>query len=84
MPLKLSRSLAVTVVFGLLGILANLPRISIFTGAQLLFGGVFYLSAALLYGPAYGALAALISAFPSIVYGGIPRPVASWLPRRSA
>ena len=72
MPLKLSRSLAVTVVFGLLGILANLPRISIFTGAQLLFGGVFYLSAALLYGPAYGTLAALISAFPSIVLWGHP------------
>jgi len=53
MPLrpKLDRSLVVALALGVLGIAANLPRISIFTGAYLLFGGVFYLAAALWYGP---------------------------------
>jgi len=72
MPSKLNRSLAVTLVFGLLGILVNLPRLSIFTGATLLFGGVFYLMATLLYGPWYGALAALMAALPSVLLGGNP------------
>ena len=72
MPSKLNRSLAVTVVFGLLGILVNLPKLTIFTGATLLFGGALYLMAALLFGPWYGALAALITALPSILLWGHP------------
>ncbi len=91
MPLKLNRSFAVTVVFGLLGILANLPQITIFTGAKLLFGGVFYLAIALMYGPMYGALAALITSVPSIVLWGQPETAGilvtealtvGWLARR--
>jgi two-component system, sensor histidine kinase len=73
MPFKLNRSLAVTVVFGLLGVLVNLPQITIFNGARLLFGGVFDLAIALIYGPIFGGLAALISAFPSVVLRGHPQ-----------
>src|SRR5581483_7682534 len=72
MPSKLSRSLAVTVVLGLLGILVNLPKITIFTGATLLFGGVFYLMASLVFGPWCGALAALLTALPSVLMWGHP------------
>jgi two-component system, sensor histidine kinase len=91
MPSKLNRSFAVTVVFGLLGILVNLPQITIFNGARLLFGGVFYLGIALMYGPLYGAVAALMSALPSIVFWGHPETVCivvpealvvGWLARR--
>src|SRR6202167_5956548 len=70
MPSKLNRTLAVSVLFGLLGILVNLPKLTIFTGATLLFGGAFYLMAALLYGPWYGAIAALITALaPGLLWG---------------
>src|ERR1700733_8475128 len=91
MPSKLNRSLAVTFVFGLLGILANLPRLNIFTGAPLLFGGVFYLMAALLSGPGYGAIAALMTALPSALLWGHPESACilvaeavtvGWLARR--
>src|ERR1700689_1098929 len=91
MPLKLNRGLAVTLAFGLLGILANLPRLSIFTGADLLFGGIFYLMAALLYGPAYGAFAALITVLPCALLWGHPETAliavaeavtVGWLARR--
>jgi signal transduction histidine kinase/CheY-like chemotaxis protein len=91
MPLKLNRSFAVTLAFGLLGILVNLPQFTIFTGARLLFGGVFYLAAALMYGPMYGAVAALISALPSMVLWGQPETACilvaealtvGWLARR--
>jgi signal transduction histidine kinase/CheY-like chemotaxis protein len=91
MPLKLHRSFAVTVGFGLLGILVNLPQFTIFTGARLLFGGVFYLGVALMYGPAYGAFAALISALPAMLWWGQPETACilvaegltvGWLARR--
>ncbi len=91
MPSKLNRSLVVTVVFGLLGILVNLPKLTIFTGATLLFGGALYLMAALLFGPLYGALAALITALPSILLWGHPETACilvaealavGWLARR--
>jgi two-component system, sensor histidine kinase len=72
MPVKVSRRLAVTLVFGLLGILVNLPRLNIFTGATLLFGGVFYLMAALLFGPVYGGIAAFLTALPSMLLFGHP------------
>ena len=62
-----ARSLLIAVVFGLLGLAANLPHITIFTGAALLFGGVFHLAIALLYGPSYGLLAAMIAALPALV-----------------
>jgi two-component system, sensor histidine kinase len=60
------RTLAVTLAFGVLGLLANVPRVNIFTDATLIFGGIFDLAIALLYGPYYGALAALIATLPSI------------------
>jgi hypothetical protein len=72
MPSKLNRRLVVTLAFGLLGILVNFIHPTIFTGATLLFGGAFYLMAALLYGPWYGAMAALISALPSVLLWGHP------------
>ena len=72
MPLKLNRSFAVTVLLGLVGLLANLPHFTIFTGARLFFGGVFYLAIALMYGPMHGALAALISSLPAIVLWAHP------------
>jgi len=86
-----ARSLAVTIVFGLLGLAANLPHITIFTGAALLFGGVFHLAIALLYGPWYGLLAALITATPAMVLCEHPvtavmlildAPVVGWLVQR--
>src|SRR5579862_711253 len=72
MPIRPSRRLAVTVAFGLLGVLVNLPQITIFNGAKLLFGGVFYLAIAMMYGPIYGAATALITALPSMVFWGHP------------
>jgi signal transduction histidine kinase/ActR/RegA family two-component response regulator len=64
MPWKQQRSLLFAVLFGALGMLVNLPRLTIFTGAPLLFGGIFYISVTLLCGPFYGAIAALITAIP--------------------
>ncbi|HLK17562.1 MAG TPA: hypothetical protein VKT81_01365, partial [Bryobacteraceae bacterium] len=55
-------------MFGLLGLAANLAHIQIFTGAALLFGGVFHLAIALLYGPFYGLAAALITALPAMAF----------------
>jgi two-component system, sensor histidine kinase len=90
-PSKLNRSFLVTLAFGLLGILVNLPHLTIFTGATLLFGGAFYLMAALLYGPWHGAVAALITALPSILLWGHPEAAyivvaealtVGWLARR--
>jgi two-component system, sensor histidine kinase len=77
MPLqgKLDRGLLVALAFGVLGLLVNLPRITIFTGASLLFGGVFYLAIALLYGPVYGAITALLTAIPSVLLWGHPETV---------
>jgi two-component system, sensor histidine kinase len=91
MPFKLNRSFAVTFAFGLLGILVNLPQFTIFTGATLLFGGVFYLAIALMYGPMCGAAAALMSALPAILVWGHPETgcilmaealTVGWLARR--
>ena len=91
MPSKLNRSLAVTLAFGLVGILVNLFHPTIFTGATLLFGGAFYLMAALLYGPWYGVMAALITALPSVLLWGHPEAACivaaealtvGWLARR--
>jgi signal transduction histidine kinase/CheY-like chemotaxis protein len=78
-------------VFGLLGLAANLTHITIFTGATLLFGGVFHLAIALLYGPFYGLLAASITALPAMVLCEHPvtalilildAPVVGWLAQR--
>jgi two-component system cell cycle sensor histidine kinase/response regulator CckA len=86
-----ARSLVVTVIFGLLGLAANLPHITIFTGAALLFGGVFHLAVALLYGPFYGLVAAMITALPAMVLCDHPvtalvlildAPVVGWLAQR--
>ncbi len=93
MPLegRSARSLIITVAFGLLGLSANLAHITIFTGATLLFGGVFHLAIALLYGPLYGLLAALITALPAMVLCPHPMtavilvldaPVVGWLAQR--
>jgi signal transduction histidine kinase/CheY-like chemotaxis protein len=74
-----------------MGLAANLPHITIFTGAALLFGGVFHLAAALLYGPFYGTIAALITSGPAIVLCAHPitaiilildAPVVGWLARK--
>jgi len=59
--------LSVTLGFGLLGLLADLPRIAILSDARLLLGGVFYLAIALLYGPVYGAIAAFVTVLPDCV-----------------
>ena len=70
---------------------ANLPHITIFTGATLLFGGVFHLAIALLYGPFYGLIAAMITALPAVVLCQHPvtalilvldAPVVGWLAQR--
>jgi len=91
MPSEPNRRLAVTLAFGLLGILVNLPQFTIFTGAPLFFGGVFYLGIALMYGPMYGGLAALISALPPMLVWGHPETgcilvaealMVGWLARR--
>ncbi len=91
MPGRSARSLTVTIVFGLLGLAANLAHIQIFTGATLLFGGVFHLAIALLYGPYYGLLAAMITALPAMVLCEHPvtalilildAPVVGWLTQK--
>ena len=68
MPLsgRAARSIAVTLVLGILGLLFNLLRITIFSDAVLLLGGIFYLSAAALYGPWCGMLAASIAVLPEL------------------
>ena len=91
MPLKLNRSLVVTLAFGVLGMLVNLPRLTIFTGAALWFGGIFHLMAALLFGPMYGAIAALLTVIPCALLWGRPETACivvaeavtvGWLARR--
>jgi signal transduction histidine kinase/CheY-like chemotaxis protein len=86
-----ARALIVSLIFGLLGLLANLPRFAIFSDATLLLGGVFYLGIALIYGPFYGAIAALITVLPDAVLWHHPEtalilfleaPVVGWLSRR--
>ncbi|HYL74938.1 MAG TPA: ATP-binding protein [Bryobacteraceae bacterium] len=59
------RNLTITLILGAIGLIVNLVRINIFTDATLLFGGVVALAAALLYGPQFGALAALVASIPS-------------------
>ena len=80
--------MVVTIIFGLLGLAANLPHLTIFTGAALLFGGVFHLAIALLYGPFYGLVAAMITSLPALVMCEHPvtalilvldAPVVGWL-----
>jgi signal transduction histidine kinase/ActR/RegA family two-component response regulator len=66
------RTLAVTLAFGSLGLLVNLPHIGILSEAPLRLGGVFYLAIAFLYGPSYGAIAAIISMLPECVAGQAP------------
>ena len=93
MPLqnRSSRAVFVTVLFGALGLAANLPHITVFMGAALLFGGVFHLAVALLYGPMYGLAAALIAALPAVILCDHPvtalilimdAPVVGWLVQR--
>jgi signal transduction histidine kinase/CheY-like chemotaxis protein len=86
-----ARSLTITIIFGLLGLGANLAHVTIFSGAALLFGGVFHLAIALLYGPYYGLLAALITALPAMVLCEHPitalilildAPVVGWLAQK--
>src|SRR5260370_12459924 len=76
MPWKQQRSLLFAVLFGVLGMLVNLPRLTIFTGAPLLFGGIFYISVTLLCGPLYGAIAALITAIPEALLWRHPETAA--------
>ncbi len=92
MPRRSSvRAVGVTVVFGLLGLLANLLHFAIFSDATLLLGGVFYLTIALRYGPVYGAVAALITVMPETLPWRHPEtavillleaPVVGWLAGR--
>ena len=72
MPRKQQRSLLFAILFGILGMLVDLPRLTIFTGAPLLFGGIFYISVTLLCGPFYGGIAALITAIPDGLFWGRP------------
>ncbi|HLG97771.1 MAG TPA: response regulator [Bryobacteraceae bacterium] len=68
MPRKATaRTVAVTLALGTLGLLLDLPRIALLADARLMLGGVFYLAAAILYGPLYGAAAAFIAALPNLV-----------------
>jgi len=85
------RTLVVTLVFGILGLLANLPHFAIFSDAMLLLGGIFYLSIALLYGPMYGAIAAAVTLLPDPMLWRHPEvilillleaPAVGWLARR--
>ena len=85
------RAFSATIVFGLLGLVANLLQFAIFSDATVLLGGVFYLTIALLYGPKYGAVAALITVLPDVLPGRHPEtalvllleaPAVGWLARR--
>jgi two-component system, sensor histidine kinase len=67
-----ARSVIFALICGALGLLVNLPHITIFTGAPLLFGGIFFLTATLLCGPLLGVCAALITALPDTLLWGRP------------
>lgn len=57
----LRRHVLASLAAGLAGLLVNQFRLQIFDGAPVWFGGIFTLTAAILAGPAYGGLAALIA-----------------------
>ena len=61
-PLFLRRALA-SVIAGLAGLLLNRLPLQIFDGAPVWFGGIFPLAVALLAGPEFGGIAALIAEF---------------------
>ncbi|HYK18573.1 MAG TPA: hypothetical protein VEV37_11155 [Bryobacteraceae bacterium] len=82
--------LVATLVSGALGLAVNLPHLP-FTDANLLLGGIFYLSISLLYGPLYGTLAAAITLLPDPALWRHPEiililileaPAVAWLVRR--
>ena len=76
---------------GVLGLLINLFPVPIFTGVTFHFGGALYLSAGILFGPAYGLLAGIIASLTLIpawnqlyvvLLAAIEAVVVSWAVRR--
>jgi len=85
------RPILFSVAAGLIGLVINLFPVPIFTSVFFYFGGVLYLSAGILLGPAYGFLAALIASLAVvpdwtrlyvILPFGIEALIVAWAVRR--
>src|SRR5438445_576311 len=67
--LMLSAGMLTALAAGTAGLLCNFFSLDVFGGARITLGGTFPLAVALLLGPAYGALAAVLAELPNaIVY----------------
>ncbi len=66
------RVVLLSVAAGALGFLLNSWSVPLFTGVSLIFGGIFPLAVALLYGPYWGALAAALAASRTLTLWGHP------------
>lgn len=60
------RRLLASVIAGLAGLLLNCFTLDAFGGARVSFGGIVTLAVAMMLGPAYGALAAILAELPNI------------------
>ena len=69
---KRGRIVLLSLAAGGLGFLLNSWSIPLFTGVSLIFGGIFPLAVALLYGPYWGALAAFLAACRTFTLWGNP------------
>lgn len=85
------RRLILTILASVIGSALNQIEFPLFDSVSLRFGNVFYLLIALLYGPYYGLLAALMIMFPRAVQRGYLHPlivcgleafIIGWLVRR--
>lgn len=73
------RSLAITILFGLLGALVNLVKVPIFFGMDFLFGGAFSFVPAILYGPFHGAVANGLAGIVAFYHWRAPYTIVSFI-----
>ncbi len=69
------RKILFTLFVGALGFVVNGFPVSVFGRVQLLFGGIFYLLIAIVYGPVYGLLAAFVASSRTLLLWQTPYAV---------
>ena len=74
--MRLGVRVVATVIAGVLGLALNLARLPNMPEATLQMGGIAGLAAALLFGPRYGVLAALIASLPTVFFSRYPGELA--------